>query len=298
MKELQGTGVALVTPFTEALTVDTDALRALVRHCINGGLDYLVVLGTTGEAVTLNKREKQLVIDIVVQENKDQLPLVIGMGGNNTQALTEELKAMDLSPFSAVLSVSPYYNKPSQEGIYQHYKAVASASSRPIILYNVPGRTGSNVLPDTVLRLARDCENIIGVKEASGDLEQIRYLITASPEGFLVISGDDTTAKATVEMGGHGVISVLGQAIPGNFSAMMKAAAAGQSTQANTFQEQLLEGMQLIFEEGNPSGIKAMLEHIGICDAYVRLPLVEATAALKSRIADYVAALKLPAGIR
>ena len=298
MKELQGTGVALVTPMTKALSVDTKALRVLVRHCVKGGLDYLVVLGTTGEAVTLNRAEKQLVIDTVVQENKGQLPLVIGMGGNNTHALTEELKVTDLSPFTAVLSVSPYYNKPGQEGIYQHYKAVANASSKPIILYNVPGRTGSNVLPETVLRLARDCKNVIGVKEASGDLKQIQQVITGSPEGFLVISGDDGTARDTVEMGGQGVISVIAQALPVTFAKMMQAAAQGQSALAKTLQDQLFNGMQLIFEEGNPSGIKAMLQVIGICDAYVRLPLVEASAALKTRISEYMEGMKLPAGIR
>ena len=288
MKELAGTGVALVTPFTENLQLDIQALRSLVRHCTQGGVDYLVVLGTTGESVTLGKAEKLEVIQTVIEENGGRLPLVIGIGGNNTAAVVEELQEIDLSPFSAVLSVSPYYNKPSQEGIYQHYKAIALASSKPVILYNVPGRTGSNVLPKTVLRLARDCQNVIGVKEASGTLKQIEEIISNKPDGFLVLSGDDATAKDTVKAGGHGVISVLAQALPDTFSRMIREAGGPNTEVADTINRELEEAMQLIFEEGNPSGIKAMLQVLGVCDAFVRLPLTEASDDLKTRIRMYM----------
>ena len=291
MKELEGTGVALVTPFTEDLRPDIQSLRALVRHCCEGGVDYLVVLGTTGESVTLSKTEKKEVIQTVIQENNGLLPLVIGIGGNSTAAVVEELLHTDLTPFAAVLSVSPYYNKPSQEGIYQHYKAIAEASSRPVILYNVPGRTGSNVLPTTVLRLARDCQNIVGVKEASGVLEQIAEIISEKPDGFLVLSGDDATAKDIVKMGGHGVISVLAQALPEMFSRMIEEAAASNTEVADALHGELETAMELIFEEGNPSGIKAMLQVIGVCDAHVRLPLTEASDDLKSRISAFMKTL-------
>ncbi len=291
MRELTGTGVALVTPFTKDLRLDVQSLRSLVRHCCKGGVDYLVVLGTTGESVTLNKAEKQEVVQTVIQENNGQLPLVIGIGGNNTAAVVEELENTDLSSFIAVLSVSPYYNKPSQEGIYQHYKAIAAASSKPVILYNVPGRTGSNVLPETVLHLARNCKNIIGVKEASGSLEQIQAVISGRPDGFLVISGDDATAKDTVKMGGHGVISVLAQALPESFSGMIRTANGPNKEEADTLNSELAEAMKLIFEEGNPTGIKAMLQVLGLCDAYVRLPLAEASDDLKARISTYMKSL-------
>ncbi|MCE2611917.1 4-hydroxy-tetrahydrodipicolinate synthase [Flavobacteriaceae bacterium D16] len=292
MRQLTGTGVALVTPFTDQLTLDLEALRRVVRHCIGGGIDYLVVLGTTGESVTLDKQEKNAVIQTVVQENNGALPLVLGMGGNNTMALVKELQESDLEPFEALLSVSPYYNKPTQEGIYQHYRALAKASSKPLILYNVPGRTGSNILPETTLRLARDFDNIIGVKEASGDMKQIQQILQDKPKDFIVLSGDDTTARETAAHGGHGVISVLAQALPEHFSSMMNAALQGDQEKAKTQEKQLLEAMDLIFQEGNPCGIKAMFEILGICNAGVRLPLVEASTALKARIAGCVRTLE------
>ena len=292
MKQLKGTGVALVTPFTDNLTLDLEALKRVVRYCIDGGVDYLVVLGTTGESVTLSKEEKNEVIQTVVQENNGQLPLVLGLGGNNTMALVEELQQTDLGAFEAVLSVSPYYNKPTQEGIYQHYRALAQASSKPIIMYNVPGRTGSNMLSQTTLRLARDFDSIIAVKEASGDMDQIREILKGRPEGFMVISGDDGTARETAANGGDGVISVLAQALPEPFTAMMNAAMEGQQDVAKSHEKHLLEAMDLIFQEGNPAGIKAMFEVLGVCKACVRLPLVEATAALKTRINGYVRTLE------
>ncbi len=288
MKELYGTGVALVTPFNSDLTVDEVALRRIVRYCIDGGLDYLVALGTTGEAVTLGRTEKQLVMKTIADENAGRLPLVVGIGGNNTAQLAEELRSTNLDQFDAVLSVSPYYNKPTQEGIYQHFATLAKASPKPIILYNVPGRTGSNMLPATVIRLAEDYENVVAIKEASGDMEQIRAIIEGKPSGFEVISGDDFTALPTVQSGGIGVISVLGQGLPSDFSKMINLALGGSYKEAKELHLALEEGMHLIFEEGNPAGIKAVFETLGLSNANVRLPLVEATDKLKSKIASFV----------
>lgn len=294
MERLYGTGVALVTPFKNDGTVDVAALKRIVRYCIDGGVDYLVVLGTTGEAVTLGKTEKQLVIKTIVQENLGTLPLVIGIGGNNTHQLAEQLKHANLDEFDAVLSVSPYYNKPTQEGIYQHYKVLAGVSPKPLILYNVPGRTGSNVLPETVLRLARDCQNIVAIKEASGNLDQIKQILNECPPGFKVISGDDFTALPTVLEGGIGVISVLGQGLPSEFSKMIRLGLNGENEDAFQLHHALLPGMELIFEEGNPAGIKAVFEHLRLSTADVRLPLIEASEALKEKIAAFVRAFAIP----
>lgn len=284
MKQLIGTGVALVTPFREDLSVDVDALARVVEHNVQGGVDYLVVLGTTAETATLSLAEKQLVVDVVVRTNAGRLPLVLGVGGNNTMAVINELKTLDLSEFDAVLSVSPYYNKPTQEGIYQHFKSIAEASPVPIILYNVPSRTGSNMLPETTLRLAQDFPKIAAIKEACGDLAQIDEIIQNKPENFLVISGDDTTALPTVLAGGAGVISVLGQGLPTLFSDMIKMGLEGNVKGAYGIHHKLSSLMSLIFEEGNPAGIKSVLECKGISKAIVRLPLVEATHALKEKI--------------
>ncbi len=288
MKELLGTGVALVTPFKNDLSVDVNALTRIVAHCIEGKVDYLVVLGTTGESVTLKESEKQLIIDTVVTANADRLPLVLGVGGNYTQAVVEELGRRDLTRFDAILSVSPYYNRPTQEGIYQHYKAISLTSPVPVILYNVPGRTGSNVVPDTVLRLARDFKNIVAVKEASGDMLQIMKIIKDKPNDFDVIAGDDSTALPTVLAGGVGVISVLGQGLPFEVSSMIRFALQGRLEDAYNLHYALLEGMGLIFQEGNPAGIKSIFETLGISNALVRLPLVEASDALKQKLAEFV----------
>ncbi len=288
MKELLGTGVALVTPFKNDLSVDVNALTRIVAHCIEGKVDYLVVLGTTGESVTLKESEKQLIIDTVVTANADRLPLVLGVGGNYTQAVVEELGRRDLTRFDAILSVSPYYNRPTQEGIYQHYKAISLASPVPVILYNVPGRTGSNVVPETVLRLARDFKNIVAVKEASGDLLQIMKLIKDKPNDFDVIAGDDSTALPTVLAGGVGVISVLGQGLPFEVSSMIRFALQGRLEDAYDLHYALLEGIGLIFQEGNPAGIKCIFETLGISNALVRLPLVEASDTLKQKLAEFV----------
>lgn len=296
MKELYGTGVAIVTPFDKHLKVDSAALTKVVNHCIEGGVDYLVVLGTTGESVTLDMAEKKEIARVVVEVNKGRVPLVLGIGGNNTAKLVEELRSTDLEPFAAILSVSPYYNKPTQEGIHMHFKLLAEASSKPLIVYNVPGRTASNMLPSTVLRLAEECPNIIGIKEASGDIDQVKNVIQLVPKNFLVISGDDITALPTVLAGGHGVISVLAQAIPSEFSSMIALGRQGNGEQAGSLHDKMKTGMELIFEEGNPAGIKAMLEYQKICSAKVRLPLLEATNSLKKKIGEFVdQVLKMPA---
>lgn len=288
MKQLVGTGVALVTPFKKDFSIDTDALTRIVNYCIDGQVDYLVVLGTTGESVTLNKAEKVLVIDTVVKANAGRLPLVLGIGGNSTYRVAHEVKAFQSDAFDAILSVSPYYNKPTQEGIYQHFKAISEVATKPIILYNVPSRTGSNMLPSTVLRLATDFKNIVGVKEASGDLQQIQELIDKKPEGFHIISGDDPTALATVLAGGSGVISVIGQGLPREFSKMIRLGLEQKQEEALRLEETMVEGMTLIFEEGNPAGIKSIFETLELSGAAVRLPLVEASPKLKEKISDFV----------
>ena len=288
MSKFLGTGVALVTPFRSDSSVDVQALSAIVNHVIDGGVEYLVVLGTTAESVTLSNEEKQLVKQTIVGANRGRLPLVLGVGGNNTAEVVHELRNEDLDAFDAILSVSPYYNKPTQEGIYRHFKAIAEASPLPVILYNVPGRTGSNVLPETVIRLANDFENIIGVKEAAGDIVQAMKLIKNKPKEFLIISGDDMLTLPMVLAGGSGVISVIGQGFPKEFSAMVRYGLRGDLDQANHLHFQLMDIIELIFEEGNPAGIKAVFEYLDLCSDVVRLPLVEATANLKQRIGNYI----------
>ncbi len=295
MDKLVGTGVALITPFKRDFSIDTMALTNIVNHCIDGGVNYLVVLGTTAETATLTEVEKKLVISTVVGANAGRLPLVLGIGGNNTAAVIQMIKNQDLTDFDAILSVSPYYNKPTQEGIYRHFMAIAENSPLPIIIYNVPGRTGSNVLPETVVRLAKDAKNIIAVKEASGNMAQIMQLIKEKPKEFMVISGDDMTALPTVLAGGSGVISVLGQGLPTEFSNMIQFGLNSGVKSAFKIQYSLQEGIGLIFEEGNPAGIKSVFEALGLSTAVVRLPLVEATNNLKSRIQEFI---KLYAGLR
>lgn len=288
MEALLGTGVALVTPFKEDLTIDTKALERVVEHCIAGGIDYLVALGTTAESATLSKAEKEVVKQTIIKANAGRLPLVVGIGGNNTNAVIEELKSSDFEDFVAILSVSPYYNKPTQEGIYQHFKAVANASPIPIILYNVPSRTGSNMLPNTTLRIARDCKNVVAIKEACGDMVQIDTIIKKKPANFMVISGDDFTALPTVLSGGSGVISVLGQGLPSEFSQLIGLGLKGNSDAAYKIHHALLNGMHLIFEEGNPAGIKSIFEYLNLCSAHVRLPLVDASIELKTKIGHFL----------
>ncbi|MDG3581680.1 4-hydroxy-tetrahydrodipicolinate synthase [Galbibacter pacificus] len=289
MSKFLGTGVALVTPFREDLSVDVEALANIVNHVIEGGVEYLVVLGTTAESATLTQEEKQVVKKTVATANKGRVPMVVGVGGNNTAAIVEELQTTDLSAFDAILSVSPYYNKPTQEGIYQHFKAIAQVSPLPIILYNVPGRTGSNVLPKTIIRLAKDFKNIIGVKEAAGDIVQAMRLIKDKPKDFLVISGDDMITLPMVLVGGAGVISVIGQGFPKKFSSMVRYALRGNLDDANHLHFQLMDIIDYIFEEGNPAGIKAVFESLGLCSGNVRLPLVPASNGLKEKISSFAA---------
>ena len=282
-----GTGVALVTPFNEDLSVDVAGLRKLVSFQVDNGINYLVVLGTTGESATLTREEKELVIATVVDENKGRLPLVLGVGGNNTAALAEELRTTDLEAFDAVLSVSPYYNKPTQEGIYQHYKVLAEASPKPIILYNVPGRTASNVLPATVKRLAEDFGNIIGIKEAAGDIVQAMKLKAAVPEDFLIISGDDMITLPMVLAGGHGVISVIAQGFPSEFSEMVTLGLERKVDAAYELHYKIAPSIDMIFAEGNPAGIKALLAKRGICKNVLRLPLLRSSEKLTTEIEDF-----------
>jgi 4-hydroxy-tetrahydrodipicolinate synthase len=288
MQSLIGTGVALVTPFKEDFSIDTEALKRIVNFSIDGGIEYLVVLGTTAENATLSQDEKELVISTVIEANNGALPLVLGVGGNNTLKVVEELRTRDLSSFAAILSVSPYYNKPTQEGIYQHFKAVAEASPIPVILYNVPGRTASNMLPSTVIRLANDFENIVAIKEAAGDIVQAMQLLKDKPKDFHVISGDDMTALATVLAGGSGVISVIAQGFPKEFSEMIRLGLNRKVDEAFKSQYLLSDCIDMIFEQGNPAGIKQVFQALGIAENTVRLPLVSVDEDLKNRICDFV----------
>lgn len=288
MEQFKGTGVALVTPFTSDMKVDVEALERLVNYQIDNGVDYLVVLGTTGETATLSLEEKELVKSKVLEFNKGRLPVVLGLGGNNTAQIVKDLTAMNFDGFAGILSVSPYYNRPSQEGIYQHYKMIAENSPLPIILYNVPPRTGSNILPETVIRLANDFENIIGLKEAAGDFEQVLELIKNKPDDFLLISGEDKLALPLVLAGGEGVISVIGQALPKDFSDMIRLGLEGDCAKAFSLYYELSESIDLIFAEGNPSGVKCMLDSLCISSSTVRLPLVPASADLRQKINTFV----------
>ncbi|PWH82104.1 4-hydroxy-tetrahydrodipicolinate synthase [Algibacter marinivivus] len=283
-----GTGVALVTPFNSDLTIDHEALTNIVNYNIDNGTDYLVICGTTGESVTLNKQEKKDVVETISKANNGRLPLVLGIGGNNTMAVLEEIKTTDLSNIDAILSVSPYYSKPTQEGIYQHFKAIAETSPIDIILYNVPGRTSKNVDVDTTLRLANDFDNVIAVKEAGNNMAQYLELIKDKPEDFLIISGDDDLALGVTLAGGSGVISVIGQAFPKEFSSMIRFGLKGESSEAYKLHYKLMDVVNYIFEENNPAGIKAVFEALNLCNDSVRLPLVPASNGLKSKIKDFV----------
>lgn len=293
MQSLIGTGVALVTPFRSDFSVDVEALQNLVEYTIAGGVEYLVVLGTTGESATLSNEEKQLVKRTVIKANKQRLPLVLGVGGNNTHAVLEELTQENLEGFDAILSVSPYYNKPTQEGIYQHFKLIAEKSPLPIILYNVPGRTGSNMAVSTVVRLANEFRNIVGIKEAAGSIVQGMELIRQSTrKDFLVISGDDAIALPLVLAGGAGVISVIGQGTPQKFTDMIRLGLKGEIKEAFELQYQLMPIIDMIFEQGNPAGIKEILKVEGVMKDTLRLPLVNVDADLASRLEKEYKSLK------
>ena len=287
MQSLIGTGVALVTPFKKDFSVDTEALTRIVNFQIDNGINYLVILGTTAENATLSNDEKEVVIQTVVKANNKRLPLVLGVGGNNTHKILEELKSRDFSDFIAILSVSPYYNKPTQEGIYQHFKAIAEVSPIPVILYNVPGRTSSNMLPSTVLRLANDFKNIVAIKEAAGDIVQAMKIIQNKPEGFHVISGDDMITLPMVLAGGSGVISVIGEGFPRQFSDMVRLGLERKVDEAYKLHYLLADAIDMIFEQGNPAGIKEVFKTLGISDNTVRLPLVSVNEDLAKRLSDF-----------
>ena len=284
MQKFVGTGVALVTPFKKDFSVDTEALKKIVNHVINGGVEYLVVLGTTAESATLSNEEKEVVIHTIVEANNNRLPLVLGVGGNNTAKVVEELKTRDFSKFDAILSVSPYYNKPTQEGIYQHFKAIAEVSPLPIILYNVPGRTASNMLPATVIKLANEFGNVIAIKEAAGDIVQAMKLIQTKPEGFLVISGDDMITLPMVLAGGAGVISVIGEGYPKEFSEMVRLGLQRKVDDAYKLHYLLADSIDMIFEQGNPAGVKEIFKSLNLAENIVRLPLVNVDDNLASRL--------------
>jgi len=287
MQSLTGTGVALITPFKKDFSVDTEALIKIVNHQIDGDIDYLVVLGTTAEAATLSKDEKELVITTVTEANNGRLPLVLGVGSNNTKEVTDELTTRDLSAFAAILSVSPYYNKPTQEGIYQHFKAISQVSPLPVIVYNVPGRTSSNMLPQTVIRLANDFKNIVAIKEAAGDIVQAMKLIQNKPEGFLVISGDDMITLPMVLAGGAGVISVIAQGFT-EFAQMVRLGLDGKAAEAYKLHYKYADAIDLIFEQGNPAGIKHIFKELGLSEDTLRLPLVNIDDDLATRIGNFV----------
>lgn len=285
MKKLTGTGVAMVTPFLADGGIDFDGLKRLTIHLIEGGIEFLVVLGTTGENVTLSEAEQIEVIRTVMDTNAGRLPVVLGAGGNDTRAVAAKMIAYaeQFSP-DAFLSASPAYNKPSQTGIIAHYQALAAATKVPILLYNVPGRTASNMLSATTLSIAESCPTVVGIKEASGNLEQGMELVAGSKEGFLVLSGDDILTLPMISTGFQGLISVIANAYPRETSDMVRMAMAGDYAGAKALHYKLLTLMQLIFAEGNPAGVKALMEMRGICGSHVRLPLVEASDALRERI--------------
>lgn len=291
-KMLSGTGVALVTPFKGNGEIDFIALKKLVKHITKGKCDYLVPLGTTGESVTLSDEEKNAVMDCVIQANDGKLPVVMGLGGNNTQEILWKLERHDFSGVSAILSVSPYYNKPSQAGIIAHYTLMAQESPLPIVLYNVPGRTGSNMTAETTLTLAHSQPNIIGVKEASGNMEQIMEIIRSKPKNFLVISGDDGITFPLLAAGADGVISVVANAFPKEFSNMVRHALAGDHKKARDIHYKLLPLVPMLFSEGSPSGIKCALKELGWMEDHARLPVVNVSKALAQRIVAFVKSFK------
>lgn len=284
MKKFKGTGVAIVTPFKTDLSIDFAALGRVVNHVIDGGVNYIVAMGTTGESVTLAKDEKKAIISYVAEAIEGRVPLVVGIGGNNTQEVINSIRQSNLSGVDGILSVAPYYNKPTQRGLFQHFKAIATCSSLPVIIYNVPGRTSCNITSETCLELAHNCDNIVGVKEASGDISQIMKIIKGKPENFSVISGDDMLTIPIVAAGGTGVISVLANAYPAQCSEIVNNAIKNNFKSAREIQFRFLEMIELLFVEGNPAGVKAMMSTMNICSNTLRLPLVSVGRSTYSRI--------------
>lgn len=284
MNKFHGTGVALVTPFNADGSVDYDGLEKLINYQIKGKVEYLVSLGTTGESSTLNKDEKKKIWAYTAEINNGRVPLIAGIGGNDTAEVIASIKSFDSIGFDAILSASPYYNKPTQEGIYQHYKAISESTDLDILLYNVPGRTASNMSAETTCRLATDCKNIIATKEASGNFDQFNQIMRDKPEDFMLISGDDPVAFPMIALGAKGVISVIGNALPVQFSEMIRLCLSGDFTTALPLHLNLIEFTRLVFAEGNPAGVKAALKYFSICCDHVRLPLVPASAGLSGQI--------------
>ena len=273
-KEIRGHGVAMITPFDKTLQVDYNSISKNTNNLLKGNVDFLVLLGTTSESATLKKEEKKKIIDHVVSVNSNEVPLVLGLGSNNTQEVLDDLRFYNLEPFSALLSVTPYYNKPSQKGLYEHFKAITLSSPLPIILYNVPGRTSINMTPDTVIRLAEDFKKIIGVKEASNNLGQAKEILEKCSKDFIVLSGDDHLAVPMILSGAKGLISVIGNAIPKKCTSMVHSALENNVIKARSYQDEISKLIGMIFSEGNPTGIKALMNILGLCENQLRLPLV------------------------
>lgn len=289
---LRGTGVALVTPFNSRGAIDFDALGKVIDNIIEGGVEYLITLGTTGETPVLSKREKTDLIQFTYGKARNRVPVIVGIGGNNTADLINDLHHFPLDEAVAVLSASPYYNKPSQEGLFQHYKALAEASPKPLVLYNVPGRTGRNVSAQTTLRLANEVDNIAGIKEASGDMMQCMQILRDKPEDFIVVSGDDALALPQIACGMDGVISVAANCFPKQFSEMVRLSLKGDFVSAKLFNDELIEGYEILFIENNPAGVKAFLAEQGLIENYLRLPLVPLSNEVMKRLKDYLSKTK------
>lgn len=282
--DLQGTGVALVTPFHKQGTIDFTSLGRLIDHTIEGGVDYVVCLGTTSEYPTLSSQEQLAVVEFTIEKVENRVPVVLGMGGNDTRSLVDKIRQTDMSSIAAILSVAPYYNKPNQKGLYAHYKAIAEASNTPIILYNVPGRCGVNMTAETTLQLANDFSNIIGIKEASGNMAQCMDILANKPQGFTVVSGEDALVLPMIALGAQGVISVAANAYPNIMSELVTHSLKSNMKKARAVHEKLLPFSNAIFDEGNPTGIKAALEIMGICQNNLRLPLVKSSKQLYSKL--------------
>ena len=289
----RGLGIALITPFTEQGEVDYEALQRLVEYQIENGADFLCILATTGETPCLSKEERLKIKDFIVSLVKGRLPVVVGCGGNNTAAVVEELKTGDFKGIDGILSVCPYYNTPSQEGLYQHFKAIAGATKLPVILYNVPGRTGINMKPETTVRLAKDCQNIVAVKEASGNLEQVDEILKNKPDGFAVLSGDDSLTYPMIACGAEGVISVIGNALPKEFSRMIRLEQRGEFEAAVKIHHKFTDLYSLLFVDGNPAGVKALLHEMGFINNILRLPLVPTRVATVQKMSQILKDLKL-----
>ena len=287
-EQLRGTGVAIITPFQPDLSIDFEALGKVIDFLIKNGVEYIVTLGTTGESPVISREEKKKIINFTYDKVANRVPVVVGIGGNNTAELIGDLQNFPLGRSTAVLSASPYYSKPSQEGLFQHYKALAEASPKPLLLYNVPGRTGRNLTAATTLRLAREVKNVAGIKEASGDMAQCMEILRDAPDDFLVVSGDDALAMPQIACGMQGVISVAANSFPKDFSDMVRLALKGDFKGAKTVNDRLIAGYELLFAENNPAGVKAAMSELKLIGNYLRLPLVPLSAGLHAKLKAYV----------